>query len=267
MAANQAIEYAPHYGDLTMESLTFHNNNVVVMNGKKPLILDYKIFVESIGLDYAKGTCVSSLPLGCSRNKKKVKSQIVTPTLPKSQGPEASGALLKKRQKPKSKKTPTKTQVTPSTRPTEVMSTWMAFAGNTRDLGSFGDETDKTTTLHRLSQRIMHIERGDGVAITKRRHQDFQSDGVRDLAMALGRSQLKGIVKLLVKSLRDPHQEGSEQSHLVSSGNVPDPQDPERNIQLAGMGLPSIQLDGGTRKSQPLPESTTIDPKELGGNV
>ncbi|GKC97167.1 hypothetical protein Tco_1167442, partial [Tanacetum coccineum] len=30
-----------------------------VMNGKKPLILNYKIFVESIGLDYAKGTYVS----------------------------------------------------------------------------------------------------------------------------------------------------------------------------------------------------------------
>ncbi|GKB78891.1 hypothetical protein Tco_0945786 [Tanacetum coccineum] len=29
-----------------------------------------------------------------------------------------------------------------------VFSTWMAFGGNTRDLGSFGEETDKTTTLH-----------------------------------------------------------------------------------------------------------------------
>ncbi|GJT87411.1 hypothetical protein Tco_1069128, partial [Tanacetum coccineum] len=29
MAANQAIEYAPQCGDLTVESLTFHNNNVV----------------------------------------------------------------------------------------------------------------------------------------------------------------------------------------------------------------------------------------------
>nr|GEV33150.1 retrovirus-related Pol polyprotein from transposon TNT 1-94 [Tanacetum cinerariifolium] len=30
----------------------------------------------------------------------------------------------------------------------EVFSTWMAFGGNTCDLGSFGEETDKTTTLH-----------------------------------------------------------------------------------------------------------------------
>ncbi|GJS11790.1 hypothetical protein Tco_0368586 [Tanacetum coccineum] len=131
MAANQAIEYAPQCGDLTVESFVFYNNNVVgvfsytqitlaykeickflmncplakaftktpsvvyqnflrefsctttaydlnppindskarllkeylikfsMMNGKKPLILYYKTFVESTRLDYAKGTYVS----------------------------------------------------------------------------------------------------------------------------------------------------------------------------------------------------------------
>ncbi|GKD90497.1 reverse transcriptase domain-containing protein [Tanacetum coccineum] len=29
--------------------------------------------------------------------------------------------------------------------------TWMEFGGNTRDLGSFGEETDKITTLHQES--------------------------------------------------------------------------------------------------------------------
>ncbi|GJU45667.1 hypothetical protein Tco_1202933 [Tanacetum coccineum] len=111
-----------------------------------------------------------------SRKKKKGKSQTVTSTLPQSQGPKASGALSKKRQKPKSKKPPIETKVTPP-KPTE----------------------------------------------------------------------------------------GSEQSHLVSLGTVPDPHDLERNKQLASTGLPST-LDEGTRKSQPLPESTTIDPKDLVGN-
>ncbi|GJZ33996.1 hypothetical protein Tco_0579432 [Tanacetum coccineum] len=37
----------------------------------------------------------------------------------------------------------------------------------------------------------MHTERGDDVTITKRRRQDFQSDGVMDLATASGRSRLK----------------------------------------------------------------------------
>nr|GEV40037.1 retrovirus-related Pol polyprotein from transposon TNT 1-94 [Tanacetum cinerariifolium] len=82
------------------------------------------------------------------------------------QGPEASGALSKKRKKPKSKKPPTETKVTPP----------------------------KTT-------------------------------------------------------------EGSKQSHLVSSGSIPDPQNLKRNIQLSSMGLPST-LDEGIRKSQPFPEGT-----------
>ncbi|GJX10347.1 hypothetical protein Tco_0200206 [Tanacetum coccineum] len=30
----------------------------------------------------------------------------------------------------------------------ELKDIWMAFGGNTRDLGSIGEETDKTTTLH-----------------------------------------------------------------------------------------------------------------------
>ncbi|GJS95877.1 hypothetical protein Tco_0802845 [Tanacetum coccineum] len=82
MAATKAIEYAPQCGDLTVESVVFHSNNFmfwcttiaydpnppaddsealplkeykiqfIVMNGKKPLTLDYKTFVETTGLDY-----------------------------------------------------------------------------------------------------------------------------------------------------------------------------------------------------------------------
>nr|GEU44751.1 hypothetical protein [Tanacetum cinerariifolium] len=50
---------------------------------------------------------------------KLTKGLSVSTSLPKSQGPEALGALFKKGQKPKSKKTPTETQVTPPTEPTE----------------------------------------------------------------------------------------------------------------------------------------------------
>ncbi|GJS98318.1 hypothetical protein Tco_0819488 [Tanacetum coccineum] len=41
----------------------------------------------------------------------------------------------------------------------------------------------------------------------------------------------------------------------------------ERNIQLAGIRLPSTSLDEGIRKSQPFPEGTSTDPKDSGGNV
>ncbi|GKA82814.1 hypothetical protein Tco_0789562, partial [Tanacetum coccineum] len=127
---------------------------------------------------------VSPPPLAAK--PKKGKSQTVTSTLPKSQGPEASGALSKKSKRPKSKKPPTETKVTPP-KPTE----------------------------------------------------------------------------------------GSEQSHSVSSGTIPDPQDLERDIQLASTRLPST-LDEGTHKSKPLPEGsakTTSRPegllrdKDSGGNI
>ncbi|GJX27712.1 hypothetical protein Tco_0235791 [Tanacetum coccineum] len=126
---------------------------------------------------------VSPLPL--SVKKKKGKSRTVTLTLPKSQGPEAFGALSKKRKQPKPKNTPGETKVS-SPKPTE----------------------------------------------------------------------------------------DSEQSHSVSSGTVPDPQDLERNIQLASTRLPSI-LDEGTCKTQPLPEGTAkttsrpewpLRDKDSGGN-
>ncbi|GJT34478.1 hypothetical protein Tco_0924897 [Tanacetum coccineum] len=59
--------------------------------------------------------------------------------------------------------------------------------------------------------------------------------------------------------------EGSEQSYLVSSGIVPDPQDLERDIQLASTGLSST-LDEGIRQSKPLHEGTATHPKDSGGN-
>ncbi|GJT98872.1 hypothetical protein Tco_1094390, partial [Tanacetum coccineum] len=54
-----------------------------------------------------------------------------------------------------------------------VFSTWMAFGGNTRDLGSFREETDKTTTLHQEPRRNIHSEPGDGVAAIKRQRKTF----------------------------------------------------------------------------------------------
>ncbi|GKG30392.1 hypothetical protein Tco_0420290, partial [Tanacetum coccineum] len=39
-------------------------------------------------------------------------------------------------------------------------STWMAFGGNTRDLGSFREETDKTTDLCSYLGQISNLVRG-----------------------------------------------------------------------------------------------------------
>nr|GFA60823.1 hypothetical protein [Tanacetum cinerariifolium] len=131
--------------------------------GKDPLPLTSTLFVHPLALIIIR--------------KKSRKSQTVTSTLPKSQGPKASGALSKKSKRPKFKNPPTKTKVI-SPKPTE----------------------------------------------------------------------------------------GFGKSHSVSSGTVPDPQDLERDIQLASTRLPST-LDEGTRQSQPFHEGTVTLPKDSRGNV
>ncbi|GJT41202.1 ribonuclease H-like domain-containing protein [Tanacetum coccineum] len=76
-----------------------------------------------------------------------------------------------------------------------VFSIWMAFGGNICDLGSFGEETDKTTTLHLILEEVVHIECGDGVTSFKRRRQDVRSDGVRDLVTASEHGRPKETLK------------------------------------------------------------------------
>ncbi|GKD47487.1 hypothetical protein Tco_1276463 [Tanacetum coccineum] len=49
---------------------------------------------------------------------------------------------------------------------------------NTRDLGSFGEETDKIMDLHQIHEEVLLTERGDGVAGIKRGRRDPSSDGV-----------------------------------------------------------------------------------------
>ncbi|GKE28082.1 hypothetical protein Tco_1443466 [Tanacetum coccineum] len=71
-----------------------------------------------------------------------------------------------------------------------AFSTWMAFEGNTRDLGSFGEEADKITDLHQNLEEVLLTECGDGITGIKRRRRDPSSDGVRDLVTASGRSRL-----------------------------------------------------------------------------
>ncbi|GJX72485.1 hypothetical protein Tco_0309656 [Tanacetum coccineum] len=60
----------------------------------------------------------------------------------------------------------------------KVFSIWKAFRGNTRDLGSFGEETDKITNQHQDSSRFKVSEPRDGVTIYTRRRHTSSSDGV-----------------------------------------------------------------------------------------
>ncbi|GJX38091.1 hypothetical protein Tco_0251394, partial [Tanacetum coccineum] len=60
----------------------------------------------------------------------------------------------------------------------------MTFGGNTRDLGSFGEETDEIMHLHQILEEILLTERGDGAASIKRRRRDIFSDGGWNLETA-----------------------------------------------------------------------------------
>ncbi|GKB14686.1 hypothetical protein Tco_0848609 [Tanacetum coccineum] len=77
-------------------------------------VTDIKLTAHMIAVNNQKGS-VSPLPLAAKPTKRK--SQTVTPTLPKSQGPEVPGALSKKSKRPKSKRPLTKTKVTPPVTP------------------------------------------------------------------------------------------------------------------------------------------------------
>nr|GEW53722.1 hypothetical protein [Tanacetum cinerariifolium] len=65
-----------------------------------------------------------------------------------------------------------------------------AITGNTRDLGSFGEETDEITDLHQILEEVLLASREDGVAGITRRCRDPSGDGVRDLVTASGCSRL-----------------------------------------------------------------------------
>ncbi|GKD33165.1 hypothetical protein Tco_1248674, partial [Tanacetum coccineum] len=77
----------------------------------------------------------------------------------------------------------------------------MAFGGNTRDLGSFGEETDEITDLHQILEEVLLTERADGVTSIKRHRRDLFSDDVWNLETASGRGRLKEDLESSTKRL------------------------------------------------------------------
>ncbi|GJW20861.1 hypothetical protein Tco_0031483 [Tanacetum coccineum] len=73
----------------------------------------------------------------------------------------------------------------------EVFNTWMALGGNTRDLGSFREETYEIIDLYQILEEVLLTERGDGVASINRRRHDLFSDCVWNLETASRRGRLK----------------------------------------------------------------------------
>ncbi|GJV14776.1 zinc finger, CCHC-type containing protein [Tanacetum coccineum] len=98
----------------------------------------------------------------------------------------------------------------------------MAFGGNTRNLGSFGEETDEITDLHQILKEILLTGRGDDVTSIKRCRCDPSGDGVRDLVTVSGRDRLNEDLKSSTCSFhrlrsKDPSQHLKNFLKLVDS--------------------------------------------------
>ncbi|GJS02863.1 hypothetical protein Tco_0319371 [Tanacetum coccineum] len=193
MAANQAIEYAPQCGDLTVESLVFQTNNVVagIYSSTDRSIL-FRQIDDSLVHDWNKEVLLG-------------------------------------------------TQYTQD----EKFGLLPGILSNS----TFSKDPSKVTEIELTSYMIAVND---------------QKDSMAPLTFSGKKKKVKS--QTVTTTLPKPTK-GSEQSHSVSSGNIPNPQDPERNKKLAGTRLPSTPLDEGTRKSQPFPEGTTIDPKDSGRNI
>ncbi|GJU74154.1 hypothetical protein Tco_1265559 [Tanacetum coccineum] len=70
----------------------------------------------------------------------------------------------------------------------EVFSIWKAFRGNTRDLGSFGEETDETTDLHQHCLRISPQKLEMASQITRDAVTNPTTTASQDIAMASART-------------------------------------------------------------------------------
>ncbi|GKA13400.1 hypothetical protein Tco_0693046 [Tanacetum coccineum] len=79
--------------------------------------------------------------------------------------------------------------------PFQAFSIWKAFGGNTRDLGSFGEEMNKTTDLHQNLLKNMFTERGDGVTSIKRLRHELRSNGVSTLVTPSEHGRPKGTLE------------------------------------------------------------------------
>ncbi|GJY53406.1 hypothetical protein Tco_0445070 [Tanacetum coccineum] len=296
----------PPINDSEARSLKEYLINFLVINGKKPLILDYKTFVEFTRLDYAKGTYVShpspeamkdklaKIVLGWNYSsieqinsiqqmiayclitmikvdiREIIYSDLVTKFTSKSRQKYVSY--------PRFISYALEVLLGSNYTQDETFESSPIILSNS----NFSKDPSKVTEIKLTAPMIAVNNQKDLVSPLpfsgKKKKVKSQtmtptlpkSQGPKASRSLSKKSQKPKSKKTLTDTQVTPPiglTEGYKQSHSVSSGNVPDPQDPERNIQFAGMGLPSTSLDEGIHKSQPLPESTTTDPKDSRGNV
>ncbi|GKA18768.1 hypothetical protein Tco_0698683 [Tanacetum coccineum] len=252
-----------------------------VMNGKKPLTLNFKTLTKSTGLDYAKGKYVSHLSIEevnsayCLLTGTKVDigeiiySDLVTKLTNKSRQKYvsytrfASCALevllgLEYTHDASFRSSPT------------ILSNSNFLKDPSKvtliELTAFMVAVNNNEKSENLFPFFVKKKKGKSQTVTTTL---LQSQGP-EASVTLPQKRKKP------KSKKTPSEtkvtppkptKGFKKSHSVYSGNIPNPQDLERNIQLAGTGLPSPSLEEGTRtvKIMSLPKGPLGD-KDLEGN-
>ncbi|GJT63689.1 hypothetical protein Tco_1015169 [Tanacetum coccineum] len=249
----------------------------LVLNGKRPLTLDFNTFCSSTGLDYNNGKYVAHpAPEAVKKELGKITinpreiiySDLVTKLPNKSR--------LKYVSYPRFISCALQVLLGSDYTQDENFRFLPGFLSNS----NFIKDPSKVTNIELMAHMIAVISQKDSVSslplFVKPKKGKSQT-----VTLTLPTSQGLEVPGALSKNKRPMSEkpptktkvippkptEGFEQSHLVSSGTVPDPQDLERNIQLTSMGLPFTLNEGTcTAKTAPRPEGS-LGEKDSGGNL
>ncbi|GJR85006.1 hypothetical protein Tco_0209017 [Tanacetum coccineum] len=224
-----------------------------VMNGKKPLILDYKTFVESTGLDYAKDTYVSH------PSPKAVKAELAKII---------ENPILLDR-------TPVLGGNYSSIEQVNSIQQLIAYCLLTRtkvDIGEIIYSDFITRLTNKSRQKYVSYPRFVSCALEVLLSSDYTQDEsfgspptILMIPLPFTVKKKKGKSQTVTPTL--PQSQGLEASgHFlkrgkISSGQTAHPQDTERQTQLVVKGIHS-PLDEGTRTSKPLLKGKNPDPQE-----
>ncbi|GJT83920.1 hypothetical protein Tco_1058262 [Tanacetum coccineum] len=250
MASNQAIKYAPQYGDITVDSFVFHNKNVVGIFGypeNAPAYHDICKYLMNCPLAEA----FTKSPLVVYQNLLRefwciaIASHLNPPTDDSEARPLKEYLIKFSVMNGKKPLTIDFKAFTVSTGLDYAKGKYVSHPFTKEVLGGNYSSTEQVNSIQQLfAYCLLTRIKGpkDSGSLPQRRKKPKSKTSPLELT------------------------EDSEQSHSISLGHIPDPQDLERNKQLTGTGLPSTQLDEGTRKLQLFPEGTRSDPKDSMGN-
>ncbi|GJV72760.1 glyceraldehyde-3-phosphate dehydrogenase GAPCP1, chloroplastic-like protein [Tanacetum coccineum] len=134
----------------------------------------------------------------------------------------------------------------------EVFSIWKAFGGNTRDLGLFGEETDKTTDLYQHLSRISTQKLETASQISNNASQNHLKTASQDLQTAHGSIPMDTAINADAIPCTVLHVDDSTIVHSVSI-------QPMANSYVGVMGVSTLDPSKPTANFRSLPSENLCD--------